>query len=64
MEILDIDETGATLEFRSQTLRAARYCERKKLGEKVVGEVKWNPASGTMDPWDGSPLEDSGKAQK
>ena len=64
LEILDIDETGATVEFQSQTLRAARNCERKTLGEKVAGGAEWNPASETMDPWGGSPLEALEKAQE
>ena len=29
-----------------------------------MSEVEWNPASGTTDPLNGSPLADLGKAQK
>ena len=34
------------------------------MEEKVSTKVEWNPASGMMDPWDGSPFEDSGEVQK
>ena len=32
--MLDIDETGVTETFQSQTLKMSRYCVRKRLNEK------------------------------
>ena len=37
--ILDIDETGATVKFQSQTSKVARFCVRKKVEEKDVEEA-------------------------
>ena len=60
--ILDTDETGATVKFHSQKLEVAG--SRKQMGEKDVGEVEWDPASGSMLSWDGSPKEDLEQVQK
>ena len=35
--VLDIDETGVTARYPSQTFRAARYCARRREDEKEVG---------------------------
>ena len=42
-KILDIDETGVTVKFQSQTLMVARYCARKQVEKKGVEEVEWSP---------------------
>ena len=42
-KILDIDETGATVKFQSQTFIVARHCVRKKVEEKDVGVRNWIP---------------------
>ena len=46
------------MEFQSQTLKVARYCVRKKVGENDVDRADWNPASGTRGVWNGSPTRD------
>ena len=38
--ISDIDETGETARYRSQTFKVARYCLRGRVDEKELGEVK------------------------
>ena len=63
-KILDIDDTGATVKFQSQTFKVTRYCLRKKLDEKDVGEVEGNPATGTADSWDGATLAEQGGGLK
>ena len=57
--ILDTDATRATAEIQSQTFKATRYCARTKMEEKGASVAEWNPTAGTMDPWDGTPVEDS-----
>ena len=59
-KILDIDETGVTAKFQSQTFTVARYCVRKQMVEKDVSELEWRPASGKSDSWDGALPDDSG----
>ena len=60
-EILDIDETGATVKFQSQTYKVARKCVRKKAGAQDVGEADWNPSPGNSDAPAGIPSVASGK---
>ena len=42
--VLDVDGAGATVKFQGQTLRAARYCARKRSDPEAVGDVEWDPA--------------------
>ena len=53
--ILDIDGIGVTAKFRSQTLRAARYCVRRHLGLEDAGGGNWYPATENLDTLDGMP---------
>ena len=61
---LDIDETGVTADFRSQSLKVARHRASGKMDAQGVGEVQWGPASGTAAPWVGVALEDLGSVRK
>ena len=44
--ISDVDETGATAAFRSQTFKVARYCGRKKEEEKAAEAAESDPLQG------------------
>ena len=61
---LEIDDTGVTVKFQSQTFKAARYCVGMEVEEQDEGEVEWNPASGRSDTWDGAPSAELGGTQK
>ena len=41
--ILDIDGTGVTVKFRSQTFEVARFCVRKTAEATWVGEKEVDP---------------------
>ena len=41
--ILDIGETGATVEFRPQTFKAARFCVREEVEARDVGDAELDP---------------------
>ena len=41
--ILEIDETGATARYQSQTFQAARNCVRKQVDEEEPGDKKGTP---------------------
>ena len=51
-KILDIDETGVTVKFQSQSFKVARYCVRKKLEEKDVLDWDERLGLGTRSMWD------------
>ena len=40
VRILDIDETGVAVKFQSRTFEVARFCLRRTVEEKDVGEVE------------------------
>ena len=63
---LDIDETGVSVKFQSQTFRAARYCVSKKTEQQDVKEVDRNPAPSQSGPMEAAPWEnlDSGAKEK
>ena len=44
--ILDIDETGVTATFQSQTFKVARFCVRKKVEAKDVEDAEVEIGSG------------------
>ena len=48
-KILDIDDTGMTVEYRCQTFEVRRYCVRKNIEAKDASGVGWTPATGAMD---------------
>ena len=41
--MLDIDATGETVKFQSQTFKVARFCARKKVGAKDIEDVEVDP---------------------
>ena len=47
-KILDIDETGATAKFQSQTFKVARYFARTKVGERDVEDADRDPSHARM----------------
>ena len=57
--IPDIDDAETTAKFQGQSPESARYSVRKGMEGGDVSEADWNPAPGTMCPWNGSPFEDS-----
>ena len=63
-KIRDADDAGATVKFRSQTRKMARYRLRGKVGARGMGEVYRNPGSGGSDTWDGMAPAELEKAQK
>ena len=48
-KILDIDETGVTANFQSQTFKVARYCVRKEEGEKDLDDEELDPTHEEQD---------------
>ena len=52
-EVLDIDETGATVSFQSQNFKAARYCVRKQMKDSEVTESCGKFFSAPGYPWMG-----------
>ena len=42
-KILDIDETGVTVNFHTQTSKVKRFCVRKKAEEKDVDDEECDP---------------------
>ena len=63
-EILDSDETGATVKFQSQTFKVARFCLRKTREPQAAGDLNRNPAPGTSDTRDEAPSADLGETRK
>ena len=59
--ILYSGDAGATVQLRTQTSRAARYCVRGEVDTKEAGEVDRNPAPGSLDALDGMPAAAPGK---
>ena len=55
-KIMAIDDTGATVKFQAQTLKVARYCFWKKVGEEDVEEAEWKPPSTQPMPMETEPL--------
>ena len=62
--ILDAADVGAAAECQGRTVNVAKFRVRKKMEEEDVGEVEWNPESGTSDTRGGAPLEDLGHVRK
>ena len=50
---MDIDETGATESFQSQTFKVARNCVRKSLKETDVTDEEWQNSLHRGGPWAG-----------
>ena len=59
--ILDIDDTGFTVRSPCQTVKSARFCERRQGEPEDTGEVDWNPPSGSMDALEGFPSSRLGR---
>ena len=62
-KILGVDDAGAPVKFQSRTLKAARYCARKKVDAQNVGDADWSPAPGESDTLDGMPSAAFGKTE-
>lgn len=60
----DIDGTGATAKFQSQTFKVARACAMKKMEPQDAGELERNPASAASDTGGEAPLADLGESRK
>ena len=41
--VLDIDDTGVTVRYQSQTFKVTRYCVRRQADEKEVGSTEGPP---------------------
>ena len=50
-KILEIDETGVTVSFRTQTFKVARYSVRKRVNETGVTDEKWKNSLQRGGPW-------------
>ena len=65
--ILDIEvlrsrgETDVATSSESKNFKVARFCVRRQIDSKDVGEVNWKPASGTWDTLGGAPSVALGK---
>ena len=53
-KVLEIDETGVTAHFQSQTFKVARFCVRRRVKESEVVDKDGQVPRSTADPWAGN----------
>ena len=53
-QVLEIDETGVTAHFQSQTFKVARFCVRRRVKESEVVDQDGRVPRSTADPWTGN----------
>ena len=59
--LLDIDDTGVTVESHWRAPRVARLCVRKRMDSNDLGDLDWHPVPGRLDELPVRPPSVSGK---
>ena len=57
--IFDVDVTGATVKFQSETFEAPRFCAREREGEEDAEDVESDPMQARARPREVAPSENS-----